>query len=78
MGKDMKENIFRRGAKFRAGNSGGGGGVGKGKREEKRKKESFNAETIKRLSPRSKCYCFIHSGASRIQNTFQCSMAPTL
>ena len=38
----------------------------------KRKKEtkeikSFKAETIKRLSPRSKYYCFNHSRASRIQ-----------
>ena len=31
----------------------------------------FKAETIKRLSPRLKCYCFSHSRAPRIQN-FSC------
>ena len=40
----------------------------KGKQRKKRK--SFKAETIKRLSPRSKCYCFSHSRASRIQKFF--------
>ena len=56
----------------------------KGRQREKRK--GFKAETIKRLSPRSKYYCFNHSRATRIQNcfgrptmvadnTFQCSMA---
>ena len=29
--------------------------------------KSFKAETIKRLSPKSKCYCFSHCKASRIQ-----------
>ena len=54
-----------------------------------KKGKSFKAETIKRLSPRSKPYCFSHSRASRIQffssrpamvadNTFQCSVAPPL
>ena len=49
-------------------------------------RKSFKAETIKKLSPRSKCYCFSHSRASRIQklfcrptmmadSTFQCSVA---
>ena len=43
-------------------------GSKKKKREIKKKNErSFKAETIKRLSPRSKCYCFSHSRASRIQ-----------
>ena len=53
-----------------------------------RKIESFKAETIKKLSPRPKCYYFSHSRAPRIQTfflvsqsrwpagTFQCSMAP--
>ena len=40
----------------------------KGKQREKR--NTFKAETIKRLSPRSKCYCFSHSRASRIQKVF--------
>ena len=35
-----------------------------------KKRKSFKAETIKRLSPRSKCYCFSHSRASRIQKFF--------
>ena len=30
----------------------------------------FRAKTIKRLSPRSKCYCFSHSKASTIQKLF--------
>ena len=61
----------------------------KEKRETKEKRKSFKAETIKRLSPRSKCYCFNHSGASRIQKflfrptmvadiTFQYSVSPPL
>ena len=33
----------------------------------KGKKESFKVETIKKLSPKSKCYCFSHSRVSRIQ-----------
>ena len=55
----------------------------KGKLREKR--TIFKAETIERLSPRSKCYYFSHCRVSRIQkfflsanhgtdNTFQCSM----
>ena len=54
--------------------------------EQTKKRKSFKAETTKRLSPRSKCYSFSHSKASRIQfysghptmvadNTRQCSMA---
>ena len=54
--------------------------------EQAKKRKSFKAETTKRLSPRSKCYSFSHSKASRIQfysghptmvtdNTRQCSMA---
>ena len=43
----------------------------KKKRETKKKRKGcFKAETIKRLSPRSKCYCFSHSRASRIQLFF--------
>ena len=40
----------------------------KGRQREKRK--TFKPETIKRLSPRSKCYCFCHSRASRIQKIY--------
>ena len=41
--------------------------VAKRKKENQRKKtESLKAETIKRLSPRSKCYYFSHSRASAI------------
>ena len=54
-------------------------------REKRKKRKSFKAKTIKRLSPRSKCYCFSYSRASRIQKfflstdiPFQCSMAPPL
>ena len=39
-----------------------------GKQREKR--NNFKAETIKRLSPRSKCYCFSHSRLFRIQKIF--------
>ena len=69
---------------IRAGDTGGLGGRGeghatslptflhsekkKGKQREKRK--TFKAETIKRLSPRSKCYCFSNFRASRIQKCF--------
>ena len=42
----------------------------KEKREKQRKKDSFKAETIKRLSPMPKCHCFSHSRASRIQKKF--------
>ena len=31
-------------------------------------RKGFRAETIKKLSPRLKCYCFSHSSAPRIQN----------
>ena len=42
-----------------------------GKRKGKQRKiERFIAETIKKLSPRQKCYCFSHSRASRIQTFF--------
>ena len=34
------------------------------------KKKGFKAETITRLSPRSKYYCFNHSRVSRIRNFF--------
>ena len=40
----------------------------KGKQSEKRK--TFKAETVKTLSPTSKCYCFSHSRVSRIQKFF--------
>ena len=33
-------------------------------------RKDFKAETIKRLSPRVKCYCFSHSRAPRIQKCF--------
>ena len=36
----------------------------------KRKITIFKAETIERLSPRSKCHCFSHSRVSRIQKIF--------
>ena len=60
------------------GSRGRGGGHGaatflqaKRKKENKgKKRKTFKAETIKRLSPSSKCYCFSHSRASRIQNFF--------
>ena len=42
----------------------------KKKEKERKKRKTFKAETIKRLSPRSKCYCFSHSRASRIQTFF--------
>ena len=40
------------------------------KRKAKDERKSFNTETITRLSPSSKCYCFSHSRASRIQKFF--------
>ena len=64
--------------------------VAKRKKLNKGKKgKSFKAETIKRLPPKSKCYCFSHCRASRIEkfflsanmvtdNALQCSMAPPL
>ena len=56
----------------------GGGGHGlptflrsKKKRGKQRKvRKTFKAETIKRLSLRSKLHCLSHSRASRIQNFF--------
>ena len=42
----------------------------KKKGRERQKRKGFKAETIKRLSPRSKYYCFRHSRASRIQKFF--------
>ena len=42
----------------------------KKKGRQRRKRKGFKAETIKRLSPRSKCYCFNHSRASRIRKFF--------
>ena len=36
----------------------------KRKRKKRKKRKSFKVETIKRLSTRSKCYCFSHSSAS--------------
>ena len=42
----------------------------KKKKEKQREKKSFKAEAIKRLSPKSKCYCFSHSRAHRIQKCF--------
>ena len=38
--------------------------------KQKKRRKIFEAETIKRLSPRSKCYCFSHSRASRTQKFF--------
>ena len=40
------------------------------KEKQKKKRKNWKAETIKRLSPRSKCYCFSHSRVSRIQKCF--------
>ena len=60
---------------FSRADPGGGGGVGgrgamppslltfwvaKRKKGNREKRNSFKAETIERLSPRSKCYCFSH------------------
>ena len=42
----------------------------KKKEKQREKRKTFKEETIKRLSPRSKCYCFRHSRASRIQKIF--------
>ena len=44
--------------------------VAKEKGKQRKKRNSFKAETIKTLSPRSKCYCFSYSRASRIQKLF--------
>ena len=46
----------------------------KGRQREKGK--GFKAETIKRLSPRSKYYCFNHSRASRIRKFFSVPWSP--
>ena len=59
------------------------------KGEQREKRKTFKAETIKRLSPRLKCYCLAilerlefknFSGRSTMvaDNTCQCSMAPPL
>ena len=61
----------------------------KEKMKRKGKLQSLKAGTIKRMSPRSKCYGFTHSTASIIRNcscwqttvadnTLQCPMAPLL
>ena len=42
----------------------------KNKKGKERNSKSFKAETIKRLSPRFKYYCFSHSRACRIQKFF--------
>ena len=42
----------------------------KGEKKGKQRK-GFKAETIKRLSPRSKCYCLSNARVSRIQKMFQ-------
>ena len=42
----------------------------KKKGEPTKKRTIFKVETIERLSPRSKCYCFSHSRVSRIQRFF--------
>ena len=39
-------------------------------RNKGKSRKDFQAETIKRLSPRLKCYCFGHSRAPRIQKFF--------
>lgn len=41
-----------------------------GKREQRKKRKSFKGETIKKLPPLSKCYCFTQFRASRIQKNF--------
>ena len=40
------------------------------KEKQMKKRKSFKAETIKRLSSRSKCYCFSQSRASRMYKIF--------
>ena len=42
----------------------------KKKRNQREKRKTFKAENIERLSPKSKCYCFSHSRASRVQSFF--------
>ena len=64
--------------KGRGGGWGGSGGNDpptflrnkKKKKKQRKKTKSFNAEANKRLSPKSKCYCFSHSWAPRIQKFF--------
>ena len=58
---------------YSAGDIGGGAGASPSNffsRKKKGKKKLFKAGTIKRLSPRSKGYCFSHSRASTIQKFF--------
>ena len=64
---------------IRAGNTGGAGGsmapslfcIAKRKKGNKgKKRKGFKAETIKKLSPKSKYYCFNRSRASRIRKFF--------
>ena len=80
--------------KFRAGDTeGAGGGRKRGggvwrstflrrkkqKGTPRKKKKTFKAETIKRLPPKSKCYCFNYSRApTMVADNTQCSMAPPL
>ena len=40
------------------------------KRKQRKKRNSFKAETVKSLSPTSKCHCFSHSRSYRIQIFF--------
>ena len=66
----------------RAGDTGGAGGPcpplplfcvakrKKGDKGKRQKRKGFKWKTFKRLSPRSKYYCFSHSRASRIQKFF--------
>ena len=62
----------------RVGDTGGPRGHGpptflrskKKKRKTRKKRTIFKEETIERLSPRSKYYCFSHSRVSRIQKFF--------
>ena len=70
----IPKEVFGKNRANNAGGIGGGGGeegggtwhhqflVSKNKKGEKRKKiTAFKAETVKSLSPSSKCYCFNHS-----------------
>ena len=61
----------------------------KKKGKQRKTKMGFRAETVESFSPRSKCYCFSHRKAPRIQKFFLsanhggrqyfwCSMAPPL
>ena len=71
--------IIKKLIKARAGYTGEGGWAAmpstflrskKKKKEQREKWNGFKAETIKRLSPKSKYYCFSHSRASRIRKFF--------